>query len=374
MKINEYKKLEEKINGYNFNQSYKNIKYIMTILSYFGNIASIFLAYFFMSKVIAGAMTDSPIAVFIASVIILTGIELLKRDIFDKFSIQYLKEKALNKSVLPLFLVSLFIISASFYASINGAKEFSSKSKELDQNKTEIIVEYRDSLNTIYSGKIKNIELEIKDTKSKLDIKDKEQTQIESSPTISRQQRQRISDLKNERTILRDDINKFEANIDTLNSQLNRQVESKEVELHNDVSIKKNENSSNSFIFVMLSTILELVILTGVFFSQYYKFRSYREFRNKIEKDPNYQKWLVYDQILSIIVTDETKMNQRLPSNKAIIEMCKVNDLIILPKDVTDFLKVINGLGIIKSSGSAKYINKQRDISQELLKKHFNIE
>jgi hypothetical protein len=66
-------------------------------------------------------------------------------------------------------------------------------------------------------------------------------------------------------------------------------------------------------------------------------------------------------------------MNQKLLSNKAIIDMCKVNDIIVLPKDLTDFLKVISGLGIVKVSGSVKYISKTRDIAQETLRKHFNI-
>ena len=64
MRIEEYKKLEYKINNENFNQSYKTINMIMKILSYFGHVASIFLAYFMLSKVISGAMTDSIIAVF----------------------------------------------------------------------------------------------------------------------------------------------------------------------------------------------------------------------------------------------------------------------------------------------------------------------
>jgi hypothetical protein len=33
MKINEFKKLEEKINGQNFNKGYKNINSLMLILS-----------------------------------------------------------------------------------------------------------------------------------------------------------------------------------------------------------------------------------------------------------------------------------------------------------------------------------------------------
>jgi hypothetical protein len=58
--------------------------------------------------------------------------------------------------------------------------------------------------------------------------------------------------------------------------------------------------------------------------------------------------------MLSVIYKEDTMINQKLPSNKSIIEMCKVNDIIVLPKDVIDFLKVINGIGIIKVSGSSR--------------------
>ena len=132
MKINDYKKLEEKITNQNFNKSYKTINIVLTILSYFGHIASIFLAYFMLSKVIEGAMTGNIIVAGIASVVLLGGLELLKRDMFDKFSINFLKLKGITKEVLPLFFISLTIISLSFYASIKGAAEFSSKSAEIE--------------------------------------------------------------------------------------------------------------------------------------------------------------------------------------------------------------------------------------------------
>jgi hypothetical protein len=139
-------------------------------------------------------------------------------------------------------------------------------------------------------------------------------------------------------------------------------------------TFKKEDNSKNTIAFVIISTLIELTILAGVYFNEYYKFRSYREFRDKLEKDPNYQKFLLYDEILHVIYTEDTKMNQKLPSNKAIIDMCKVNDMVVLNKDIMDFLKVISNLGIIKVSGSAKYINKQRDLAFDILKNHFGVE
>lgn len=373
MKIEEYKKLEKSIKNINFNQSYKNINVIMTILSYFGNIASIFLAYFFLSKVISGAV-ENQIAVFLSSIIILSGIELLKRDIFDKFSVQYLKEKALNKAVLPLAVTSVLLIFASFYSSLNGAHDFANKSEKIEQQSDTTLQVYSDSLNTFYGNKIKLKEDEINVIKSNITQKDKEQTDIESQQPLTRQQRQRVSDLKNEKQTLRGDITKIETDISTLKTEKDNLIKQKETDLTSDADKKKEDNSENSFLFVIISTIIELAILAGVFFNEYYKFRSYREFRDKLEKDPNYQKYLLYDQILHVVYLEDTKMNQKLPANKAIIDMCKVNDMIVLNKDITDFLKVMSGLGIIKVSGSAKYINKQRDLAFDVLRKHFNVE
>lgn len=374
MKINEFKKLEEKINGQNFNQGYKNINVVMLLLSIFGHFASIFLAYFALSKVLGGVIENNPVAVFIASIIMLSGLELLKRDIFDKFSIQYLKVKAFTKDVLPLFILSLAIIGTSFYASINGAKEFSSKEAVIEQTQKENVNQFSDSLTKVYNVKITDIEAEIKVNKDKLDAKDKEQTELEAIQPPTRSQKSRIKDLKDEKTTLRSDITKLEADEATVKTELATKIKEHETTVGAETEDKKKDNSSNSLAFILISTLIELVILAGVYFNEYYKFRSYKEFRDRLEKDPNYQKWMLYDQMLNIIYTEDTKMNQKLPANKGIADMCKVNDIIVMPKDVTDFLKVMNGLGIIKTSGSSRYVNKQRDLAFEILRKQFNIQ
>jgi len=374
MKINEFKKLEEKINGQNFNKGYKNINVVMLLLSVFGHFASIFLAYFALSKVLGGVIENNPVAVFIASIVMLSGLELLKRDIFDKFSIQYLKIKAFTKDVLPLFLLSVTIIGTSFYASINGAKEFSSKEAVIEQTQKETVNKFSDSLTAVYNVKIAEVETEIKTNKEKLDLKDKEQTDLEAIQPPTRSQRNRIKDLKEERNILRTDITKLEGDVNTIKTELATKIKEHETEVGAETEDKKKDNSTNSLAFVLISTLIELIILAGVYFNEYYKFRSYKEFRDKLEKDPNYQKWMLYDQMLNIVYTEDTKMNQKLPANKGISDMCKVNDIIVMPKDVTDFLKVMNNLGIIKTSGSSRYVNKQRDLAFEILRKQFNIQ
>lgn len=373
MKIQEYKKLEESINEQDFNKSYKNIDRVMFVLSIFGHLASIFLAYFMLSKILSAAMTDNPIAVFIASIIILSGIELLKRDIFTKFSFQYLKVKNFGKDVMPLFLLSTLIIGISFYSSISGAQEFSSKSVQLEENKKEIIQQYKDSVTNVYNLKITDINNEVKINKDKIDKKDKEQTELESAQPLSAQQRNRVRDLKEEKRLLREENTKLETNITSINTELSENIKAKEEEITKETDSKKDDNSKNSFLFVMISTIIELTILAGVYFNKYYRFRSYTEFRSKIDRDPNYQKWIMYESILDVMYSKDSKLNDKLPSNKNIVEMCKLNDIIVLPRDMNDFMKLMINLNIIKSSGSAKYIAKQRDLAFETLKNHFNI-
>ncbi len=374
MKFDEFKNLEEKITSQNFNQGYKNINTLMFVLSIFGHFASIFLAYFALSKVLSGVIENNQIVVFITSVILLSGLELIKRDIFDKFSIQYLKIKAFTKDVLPLFILSCAIIATSFYASIHGAQEFSSKTDVIEKDKKEVITKVSDSLTSVYNVKIVDIENEIKAVKSKIETKDKEQTELEAIQPPTRSAKQRIKDLKDEKTILRTDITKLESDEAKVKDELSVKIKEQETEITTETEKKKEGNDSNSLAFVLISTLIELIILAGVYFNEYYKFRSYREFRQQIEKDPNYQKWMLYDQILDIIYPEDAKMNQKLPSNKVIADMCKVNEIIVMPKDITNFLKVTSNLGIIKTSGSTRYINKQRDLAFEILKKHFGIQ
>ena len=76
----------------------------MVYLSVFRQFASIFLAYFLVSKVLSSAINNT-IMVSISSVVLLGGLELLKREVFDKFSINQLKANSFfSKDVLPLLL------------------------------------------------------------------------------------------------------------------------------------------------------------------------------------------------------------------------------------------------------------------------------
>lgn len=380
MKIEEFEKLDKKINNQNFHESYKVINSVMVVLSYFGHIASIFLAFFMLSNILNGVIDNKPV-VYTSTIIILSAIELLKRSIFHKFSILYLKLRAFTKDVLPLFFLSVTIIGISFYSSIKGAAEYSSKSDKIEKDSELIIKKTEDSIRKIYDTRInaKTDEILIleKDVNSLRD-QQRQLNDLALTGTLSKEQKRLLSLLPKQISEAekqnKDVITSKNEELNKLKSDLKNDIENSKKKIKGDVYKQKKDNSKNSIAFIIFSTIIEISILAGVYFKDYYDVRSHREKKNELEKDGSYQKWRVYKQILEIIYTEDTKVNQKLPSGKGIIETCKVNDVIILPKDVSNFLKTISSLGIIKVSGSTRYFAKERNLAFEALNKHFNIE
>ena len=380
MKIKDFDKLEKKLNGQNFHESYGNINKVMTGLSYFGHVASIFLAFFMLSNILLGVMENQAV-VYVVTVIILSAIELLKRDIFHKFSVMYLKLRAFTKDVMPLFLLSVTIIGISFYSSIKGAGEYSSKGEMIQKDFDKLNKQFEDSITKVYSVKIEDIEKEKGLKEKPLLVLYKQQTELGElalKGALSRDQKKLEKTLPAKIKELEDKNKSF---IDDKKKEILDVVKERDVKItehhkktKKDSEKKKSDNSTNSLAFIIFSTLIEISILAGVYFNDYYDVRSYREKRSQLEKDPSFQKWKLYNQMLEVIYTEETKMNQKLPSNKGIIEMCKMNEIIVLPKDVTEFLKTMSSMGVVKVSGSTRYINKVREQAVEILGKHFNID
>lgn len=368
-----YNKINNKINSHNFYENYSNINRILLVLSYFGHIVSIFLAHFFLFSIINNTIISNQIISYAASIIIISGIELLKRDLFDKFSIGVLRNNGLTKELYILLFFCSTLIFLSFYSSLNGAKMFSDKNVIIEKTNKKILETFKDSVKLVYNSKISILENEIKDIKNLINIKDAEQTEIESNDNLTRKQRDRIKDLKNEKTQLRNDISVIENKIAELKNEMNEIIKNKENEILIQTDADKKTNNKNSNIFIAISAFIEIIIIIGVFFNEYYYYRSYSEFTNKLKNDQNYQKWYIFDKILKCIYNDETKINDRLPSNKEILKLCKIKNINVFEKDVEDFIKIMHNLKIIKSSGRYRYYMKSKDDSLKILKQYYNI-
>ena len=373
MTLNEFNELENKVGKDEFNREYKNINTVMFLLSIFGHIASIFLAYFLVSTIISTAIENYYVTM-IVTIILLIGLESLKREIFDKFSMMYLKTKDMfSKRILPLLISSFIVISLSFYATVSGSKEFSSKEKEIVEKYDDKLESYKTKVDSIYKSDIDKLKVQIEDNKKRIVEKDDEQTRIESGEKINSSNRRRVNDLKDEKKVLSTEIDNIYVKIDEFEQKKKKDILEYEKELDGKKSKDTNNNSRNTLFFILLSTIIELLIIVGVYFNKYFIFRSYNEEKERLYKSPNYQNFKLYSSILDIIYTNDTMINDKLPSSKSIIEMCKINNLIILKKDIDNMFKLLNNLGVIRSSGSVKYFNREKDMSIDQLKKYFKI-
>ena len=152
MKPNEYKSLKNEINNKNFNKGYKGLAKICYYLSFVGNLFSIGLAFFFIEnlllKTVLEPTENTLFYVSAVAILILVTVEATKRFIFDKFSLELIKQKHRFKGgeIRILSFVSLLLIFTSFYLSLNGAKDYADKDKEITSNSESKIEVYQDSI------------------------------------------------------------------------------------------------------------------------------------------------------------------------------------------------------------------------------------
>ena len=137
MDIEKYKKLREEIKNRSFEKKYTSVDWILYYASFFGNVASIFFAFFLwfpsLLRTITLHVADNGLTYAVAvgtTILLLALVEMLKRGVVGIFSSEFIEAsmKFSNRSVIGLFFFSAAIVGLSFYFSINGAIEFSKTS------------------------------------------------------------------------------------------------------------------------------------------------------------------------------------------------------------------------------------------------------
>lgn len=382
MKINEYKKLKKEIDNQSFSEAYRPINKVLRVLSVIGNFTSIFLASFFISDLISKSVTSisQTWVIWTVTLVLLGSLELIKRFVFDKFSLEFVKKKSIfKKEVIGLAFFSLAIIGMSFYSSLNGAKEFSSKSALIEVEASDDIKEYRDSVRSEFQSEIDEIKDEIRLYKNQIIEKDSEQALINKSLQdrgyLYGSEKLRNNQLSDEKSNIESKIERSEDRLDIVESKRDSSIDKYEADVLESTSSQISENEGNSLIFLTMSTIIEFLILIGIYFNKHYLFRSYTDMRRKINNDPNYHMWSLYSEILSIIYMngDSSSDNAKLPTLKSIWEFCNIQNLPMSRGDLTDFMKLMEGMKITKTRGSVKFLMKDKSEAEDLLQKHFRI-
>ena len=369
MELNKFKDLEVKVKKPDFGKDFKSLNMILRGLSIFGNIASIFLASFFLTELLQVAI-ENPIVYWIIAIVALSGLELTKREIFYRFSRDFIRTKTIFKAaVLPMLFFTMMLISLSFYSSLSGSQKFSSKTDLIEVATVEKVDTFKDSTNLYYQNKIDVLESQNADLFEANKKTDQQiETLLEEHPTWANTAKKlRDGKTENNTQIEKNDtkIKEIKAERDSVISEYTEDVEGKSNE-------EKDKNKNDSLIFILISTLIEFLILIGIYFNNVYNFRSYRDTKQRLLSDDNYRLYHEYSEILNVLYLNRTEKD-KVPDIDLMVDLLVMNKIYITKKQVENALKLFDALKIIETNDIHTYLIKDKDESQGVIKEHFHI-
>jgi len=370
MNIKKYEELRKKIIERGFEKKYKSLDKWLFGSSFFGNVGSIFFAYFLvfpaLYKAITSNLTENNWGFFLgifSTILILTLFEYIKRIVLTNLSFDIVKRE-FAKTILWL-VFSSGIIGASAWLSIKGAVNFSSTTDK-----------YITVLDSVYQSKIDstivnfdNLTNPYKDDNIKLrkDNEELRQLLIET-PLNYRSTRKEYNDIVNDnlKTIENNSeyIGKFEKEKESILKNLDREKQT---------TIKEYKDTvvSDQILFFIIAFSIEIIIIIGIYFRQYYDYNIYliheRELEDKYKKLNNYKIMLKF-----IYNSGENKIGDKIMPEYKLKEAIKNSSNIADPnKFVEQFLNDIFYIGIVNIEGKRRFISVSYE---EAIKKVENLD
>ncbi len=386
MNIEEFKKAKAEIKEKNFFNNYRGFSKLSYYLSWVGNGFSILFAYFFINNIIQQTITThtatTDILAGIITVIILLTVELMKRFVFDKLTQNFIIDqfKLLTTESKLLAFISICLIVTSFYFSLNGAEKYADKTDDISTKTENTIQMFSDTLDKKYAIKTATYDEQNKilfEQNQKLDTELSEYSKLYNSPDISkadaRKLKSEINRLTKQKEYNQGLIDKNDSKIKEFTSLKDAEIKEYEIK-HQGLASKEQEKvSGNPMIFLVFSTVIEFLILFGIYFINYYKVRSVDDFEKKIAKDPKYKLYNLYTEMINVMYKEDTNIGEAIPIKAQITKLLKSNSIDISNKDLDEALRVLTHLNIFKQKGNKKYFSADKNEANELIKKHLKI-
>jgi hypothetical protein len=357
MEIQKYKELKTKIRDKSFEINFKKLDWGLYLLSFLGNAGAIFFAFFLLNpalqKTISQHLGDNmffQILGILLTVVILIGVEYLKRSVFKIFSDEFIQSSynLVKPAVLTLFMFSMLIFGASFYFSISGGILFS----KVSGAKNEVIASsnksHIDSLTAISVKEKSDISLEIND------LRESNKNLRERRDNTPIEQRAARRDFDKLITSNEESINNKQLELDKVDERLKSKLA--EIKSAETKQFAENEESdfSSILLFLIISTCSEVLIIAGIYFRELYDHKSFYENENTLE--PILKKRERYEHLMKIVYKNgEIKPDDVVISLKRLGELVKNKGTQYSPKVVSDFYSEMSHLGAFKVIGNKRY-------------------
>ena len=358
MEIKEYDKLRKKINVKDFEGNNKALDKWLFGFSFVGNLGSIFFSYFLLYPALLKAITINLVDGFLGTAIafVFTNVflvifEIIKRYLFRNFSSDYVKNnKKINGPIVTWFFASVAIVLLSFYLSLVGSRNLASTSAIQNNIATTQVDVQKDSLAVQYERKKQIYEV---DNQGLRDANTQLRKNIALTPvgwvTIRRDYQSSID--KNTEI-----VGDNQREINKIDGQLQQRITELKSGLNTTISGNAVEDTKNIVLFIIIAIFAELIIISGVYFREFYQYQMYILNKEKFEKI--YQKRDRYKSLLMFIYNNGKlnvgdKVMSGLELKELVAEKANIQNS---NKFVGEFLHDMDKVGVFTTVGKRRMI------------------
>jgi len=371
MSFEKYKELKEKIVVQNYTERFKWVDKFLYAFSWFGNGVSIFLAFFFLQQLFYSSLSNVGHSIWITLGIVffLTMFELLKRYVFGMFSMESIKQKfnIFRGNMITFILGTSVLIIGSFYFSLNGAKEFVDNQQFFETQNQQIMTSKVDSLNNIFDDKTIIFENENGRLRINNDtLRNKLATTPDSYRTVRREYQQNID---NNVGVINSNQDRIDA-IDEERSEAIAELRSTE---STTLSSNLSENKKNKITFIIISSIIELIIMLGIYYDKFYGWKSIKEYEESVISTSEFKQWYKYNYLLELILNSTKDVGEKIPSTGNLLELARIGKNQVTTGEFDKFIKLLYYLDILTREGNRRILNSTVEESKLTLRHYFNI-
>lgn len=359
-----YESLRKRYEKPDFKSDNKSYYLWALSLSYFGNIVSIFLAFFFVFPMLNNAFeahigsTMSNIASFIITLVLLAAFEGLKRIALRNLSKLYLiNKKGFIKREIGQCALVLILVLMTFYYSSNGFTKLVDSTDQTNQLIDSTLTTNIDNVKNSEISKILYYEDNIKRLES---INNDLRTKLLNSRDKNRSEFQSIIDKNVE--LIKD----YNGKIDNINNKIDNKSEL----LTNDAN--KTKESKNSDVFwqivfaLIMSIFVEGVIIVGIVYCEKYMFKVYQ-----LDKDKSGEYFDRKDKfkiLLKYLYKDgEINIGEPVSGQQRLIDTLKDRKIENPNKLVKDFYLAMDQLNVFEIRGKRKYFKLEYSEAMKLI-------
>jgi hypothetical protein len=359
-----YKQLAARFNT-DFYSAYSGIDLILHWSSYLGHVLSAFFSYYYLHQIVADVAAGhgvNSLIIDIPVIMLLIGLEFAKRFVLDRFSSEHVSANfKIKTSLLSLVISAIFLAGISSYMSIDGAGRLAQTGDKLEVRSTQDIKTLSDSIINVRNKDLLKLEEEAK----RLDL-----LSISRADQVSQIKNKTARDLAAEQAREASIRAKDARNrVDSFNIKTEKEL----VLLKNNINANKEKevlkSDGNSFKFYIISGIIELVIIIGVWFRRFYNWKSKEDYKKLVCNTENYKRWNVTQWVLDVFHSSKGD----LPSSKKIKELANATGKYLTQSEIDQSIKVLTHLECVKTQGNRRKIMTDKETSDKYISDYYNI-